>query len=160
MKLKIDFDEIATAFEFSDVMNHYFIDMRENEVVYVNEAVEDDAKKRLEEIEEAGNRYVHIQTRLPDYNFHVMECFVYELQEQEEDSELADKLYEALHQSNPFRNFKELLAQHPEVREKWFSYKDRAIRNEAIDWLCEKGIELENQELILKVEVDEVKELS
>ena len=51
MKLNINFDELVYAFEQSNVMRHYFIDTKENNLIYINEEIEMDASEKLEEKE-------------------------------------------------------------------------------------------------------------
>lgn len=151
MKLNIKFDELVSAFENSNWDNHYFVDTNENKLIYINETM-DNHQEELEKMED--KRYIPIPKRMPEDNFKIMEFFVYELGET--DFELSEKFHEVLEQRNPFRNFKDLLLEHPETREKWFKYKDNYIKNETINWLCEKGIELENQQLIPNIEIMEL----
>ncbi len=116
MKIKIAFDELVSAFELSNVSHHYFIDTQENKIIYINSDVEDNASEKLEKME--GERYIFIPPRLPKDDFLVMELFVYELEET--DFEFAEKFQRAIEGRKPFRNFKALLLEYPEIRERWF----------------------------------------
>ena len=151
IKLNIDFD----AFEYSNVVKHYFIDTKENKIKYINEEIEDNASEETEEM--GDERYIDIPLRISQNDFSIMEGFVYELSE--ENFELCEKFHNALEREKPFSNFRELLEQYPKLREKWFQYKDKQMQNETIDWLCENNIELENQKLILPIKIGELKEL-
>jgi hypothetical protein len=151
MKLTIDFEEVVDAFEESDVMHHFFIDTQKNEIIYINEAVDDDYKKRLEEME--NDRYLMIPTRRPQDNFMIMETFVYE---KIQDNKIAEKFNQALERKKPFRNFKDLLFDYPNLREQWFTYHHEHLKNETINWLCTNNIELLNQHLIPEINLREL----
>ena len=151
MKLNIDFEELVDAFEESDVMQHYFIDAKKNELIYINEAVDEDCKKRLEEMD--NDRYLLIPARLPQDNFMIMEMFVYD---KIQDSTLAEKFHQVLEGKKPFRNFKDLLLDYPDLREQWFTYHREHLKNETINWLCINNIELVNQRLIPDIEIREL----
>ena len=131
MKLTIDFDELVDAFEESDVMHHFFIDMQKNELIYINEAIGDDCEKQLEAMED--ERYLMIPPRLPQDNFLIMELFVYE---KIQDDKIAEKFNQVLERKKPFRNFKDLLFDYPDLRERWFAYHREHLKNETINWLC------------------------
>ena len=151
MEIAIDFDEIADAFEESDVMHHYFIDTQSNELIYINEAIDDDYEKRLEEMDD--DRYLMIPSRLPRDNFEIMEMFVYE---KIQDATIAEKFHQVLEEKKPFKNFKDLLFDYPDLREQWFVYNNHYFRNETINWLCNNHIELANQRLIPEIEIREL----
>ncbi len=150
MKLNIEFEELVDAYEDSNVTHLYFIDTKNNEIIFVNEAIDDDASEKLEELED--ERYLYIPPRLPQDEFSIMEMFVYTIG----DFDLAEKFHGVLEGEKPFRNFKDLLYNYPELREKWFEYKHNTIKNETINWLCENDIEIENQEIIPKIEIREL----
>jgi hypothetical protein len=151
LKLTIDFEELADAFEESDLMHHFFIDTQKNELIYVNEAVDDDYEKRLEEMED--DRYLMIPARLPQDNFIIMEIFIYE---KIQDTKIAEKFYQVLEGKKPFRNFKDLLFDYPDLREQWFAYYHEHLKNETINWLCTSNIELTNQRLIPEINIREL----
>jgi hypothetical protein len=151
MKLTIDFEELVDAFEESDVMHHFFIDTQKNEIIYINEAVDDDYKKRLEEMED--DRYLMIPARLPQDNFMIMETFVYE---KIHDTKIAEKFNQTLERKKPFRNFKDLLFDYPNLLKQWFTYHREHLKNETINWLFNSNIELANQHLIPDIIIREL----
>jgi len=61
-----------------------------------------------------------------------------------------------LRRFSTFGNFEALLSDYPEIRERWFQFKNNHIRNETINWLCEKNMELENQRLMPNIEILEL----
>lgn len=151
MEIAIDFDEIADAFEESDVVHHYFIDTKKNKLIYINEAIDEDYEKRLEEMDD--DRYLMIPARLPQDNFMIMKMFVYE---KIQDATIAEKFNQILERKKPFRNFKDLLLDYPALREQWFTYHREHLKNETINWLCINNIELANQRLLPDIEIREL----
>ncbi|MFH1101882.1 MAG: UPF0158 family protein [Methanobacteriota archaeon] len=151
VKLNIDFQELVDAIEESDVMQHYFIDTQNNELIYINEAIDDDYEKRLDEMED--DRYLMVPARLPQDNFLIMELFVYE---KIQDTKIAEKFHQVLERKKPFRNFKDLLFDYPDLREQWFTYHREHLKNETINWLFNSNIELANQHLIPDIIIREL----
>jgi ribosomal protein S27E len=151
MELAIDFEELVEAFEESDVMHHFFIDTKNNELIYINEDLDEDAAEQLEKMED--DRYLMIPPRLPQDNFLIMELFVYE---KIQDDTIAEKFDQALERKKPFRNFKDLLLDYPSLREQWFIYHHEHLKNETINWLCTNNLELTNQCLIPDIEIREL----
>jgi len=153
MKLNIDFEELVDAYEDSSVEHVYHIDTKNNELLYYNEGIgePEEVKEELDSCTD-DDRFIYIPPRLPQDEFFIMETFVYTIK----DFDIAEKFHNALERKKPFRNFKELLHEHPKLREKWFEYKHNTIKNETINWLCENNIELENQQLIPEIKIEEM----
>ena len=154
MKLNIEFEELVEAYEDSSVDHVYHIDIKNNEITYYNDAIGEPeiVKEKLDKCSD-DDRYLYIPPRLPQDKFSIMETFVYAVIK---DVDIAEKFHNALERKKPFRNFKDLLYDYPELREKWFKYKYSTIKNETINWLCENNIELENQKLIPEIEIKEM----
>jgi hypothetical protein len=153
MKLNIDFEELVEAYEDSSVEHVYHIDIKNNEIIYYNDALgePETVKEKLDSCSD-DDRYIYIPPRLPQHEFFIMETFVYTI----DDFNVAEKFHKALERKKSFRNFKEMLHEYPKLREKWFEYKRNTIKNETINWLCEHNIELENQQLIPEIEIKEM----
>lgn len=149
MKLNIDFEDLVNAFEDSNADKRYFIDIKNNELITVDET-SDDAQKRLEKMDD--KQYMLFSPRLPEAGLFDMEMFRYEIR----DFSLAEKIHRILKRKDPSKNFKDLLDKHPELKEKWIKYRYNIIKNETINWLCENDIELENQQLIPNIEIKEM----
>lgn len=142
MKLNIDFNDIIEAFERSNVSHHFFIDIQEHKIVEIDEEFEslDEVEKQLEELERP--RYILLPERMPSDDFSIIELFFYDLQKKEIDSELIERFHYILKHRKPFRNFKALLEQYHIIKEKWFQFKDREIKNQLMNWLFSMDIEL------------------
>src|SRR5262249_39718314 len=55
---------------------------------------------------------------------------------------LQERLWSAIRGRGAFRRYKNVLADAPAERERWFAFKDRRMRERALVWLAEEGIEL------------------
>lgn len=152
IEIKIDFDELMDAFENSSVDNHFFIDLEKNEIVNINEYIELNASERLEEMD--NERYIKIPERLPLDEKIIMESFAYNL----EDFNLVDEFLNALNRRKPFRNFKDLLYKYPHLRNRWYAYKDKEIKNQLIDWLVANDIKIigQDEKIVKKIEIKEL----
>ena len=85
--------------------------------IYAEEELwEDD----INEIEKNFDSYIEFEPMDSRQAFRVMEEFVETL----ENSEIKNKLELGLSLSKPFRNFKDILENYLEYREKWFSFKE------------------------------------
>ncbi len=153
MKLNIDFEELVDAFEDSSVIHVYHIDTKKSELIYYNDALgePETVKEKLDTCSD-DDHYIYLPPRLPQHDFYIMEMFAYEIN----DFDIAEKFHNVLEGKKPFRNFQEILHEHPKLREKWFKYKHKTIKNETINWLCEHNIELGNQQLIPEIEIKEM----
>jgi len=152
MKLRIPFDELRNAIEQTSHEHHYLIDRKNHEIILISE-LEDDYEKKLEKVK--GNDFIAIKPRMPGDDLMIMESFAYRLQE--DNFELAERFHTILEQKKPFKNFKELINQHPELREKWFVYNNKEMINKAMNWLCNNEIELEDNSFMPKIEIKELK---
>lgn len=150
MELAIDFDELVDAFEESDTDHSFFIDTQTSTMLYFNQAADFD-RERLEEM--VDERYLMIPTRFPKDDFVIMECFVYE---KIQDDAIAEKFTEAIGRRRPFRHFKDLLFDYPDLQEQWFAYYREHLKNQAINWLFSHNIELTNQRLIPEILIREL----
>ncbi|MCU0851566.1 MAG: UPF0158 family protein [Candidatus Thermoplasmatota archaeon] len=151
IRLAIDIEEVVDAFEEASALQHYFIDTQKSEILFVNEAIGEDCKKQLEEMDD--ERYLMVPPRRPSDAFIVMELFVYD---KIPDETVADQFTEALGKTQPFQNFKALLQSYPDLREQWFAYHRQQLRNEALNWLCANNITLEDQGFLPPITIQEL----
>ena len=54
---------------------------------------------------------------------------------------LQERLERAISGRGAFRNFKNVLLDHPAERERWFKFKDEQVQQRMLDWLEAQGIE-------------------
>ena len=81
-----------------------------------------------------------IERQLPDkwdiHEYDIMARFVQGI----ENTELADKLSNAIRGKGAFRRFTDLIYEY-EIQDQWYAYHGDAIRGIAIDWCREQNIE-------------------
>jgi hypothetical protein len=84
-----------------------------------------------------GVRYIRVEQDDPFADYTDMERFIAML----EDLELRDRLWRAIKGRGAFRRFKDVLWEHPDVRERWFQFKDAQLQRRLTDWLGARNIE-------------------
>jgi hypothetical protein len=154
-KLKIDLSELVFAMEMGDNMERSgYLDIETGEIIDMPDdimrGVEDgetgsDLVEWEEELAEVAgkilsdetNRFLLIPKRESQEGYEVMVSFAGTI----EDLKLKDKLEIALDGKGAFRRFRSVLNQHPDELERWYAFKDDWMREEAVRWLLENGIE-------------------
>jgi hypothetical protein len=58
-----------------------------------------------------------------------------------DDSELQDRLWRAIRGRGAFRYFRDVLADHAQVEDDWYAFKDAQIERRIHRWLKANGIE-------------------
>ncbi len=171
-KLKVDLDELETAFDNNLFELHYYLDLHSGKVSLITDEIQkvlediyeelyDDgdetfrhfaeaAKKRglpdreRELLSEAhqveqnlGARYVQVPVADTHEAYDDMQDFI----ETVEDGVLQEKLWQAIRGRGAFRYFKDMLAEYPIERERWFKFQDAQVRQRMLSWLTAQGIE-------------------
>jgi len=149
MKLKISFEDIKDAIESTSFEQHHFIDKTKNEIVFISEHKED-YENKLEEVDH--NNFIGIPARTTDDDFQIMRSFIYKIK----DLSLAQKFDDVLNRKKPFRNFRKMINQYPELRERWFEHYDKEIINDTMNWLCISDIDIEDKNFMPNIEIKEL----
>ena len=157
IKLKVDLEMIASAMDdIARVDMNYYLDKETGEVIFLLEEVsryveEEDENLRKELLDwqkkdikvaqdilfKNPDRYIYIPEGSPCNGYDLMVEFA----EKIEDDLLRNKLNIALDGKGAFRRFKNVIADYPDYREKWFRFKDERINKKVIEWLNSMGIE-------------------
>ena len=157
IKLKVDLEMIASAMDdVARVDMDYYLDKETGEVIfllveisrYVEEVDENSRKELLDwqkkDIKVAQDilftnpdRYINITEGAPCNGYDLMVEFA----ETIEDELLREKLSIALDGQGAFRRFKNVIADYPDYREKWFKFRGERINKKVIEWLNSVGIE-------------------
>ena len=87
--------------------------------------------------ESSGVRYILVPHAEPSEAYHDMEEFIAAVRNQR----LQDRLRQAISGRRPFRQFKNVLANNPTERERWFRFRDSHLRERVLEWLKEEGME-------------------
>jgi hypothetical protein len=69
-----------------------------------------------------------------------MEAFI----ETVEDDQVRPWLWRLIQGRGAFRRFKDALLDYPDLRERWFAFRDARAEQRMMDWLEVRGIEIEN----------------
>jgi len=100
---------------------------------------EREALREANQVEEGfGTRYISIPRSESTESYGDMEEFITMV----EDEHLVELLEVAINGKGAFRRFKDVLANYPAERERWFHFKDNRIRERMLEWLKDEGIEL------------------
>ncbi len=153
VKVDIDFEVVFDAFAESDLNHIFYLDTETGELIYYNDLVVEpiDFKEKWDGYEE-NPRYIGFPTRDSRDDFFIMESFVYTLPT----LQLAEQFHDALEQEKPFRHFRKLLHDYPDLQKKWDEYHHNSLKNEVINWLYNHNIELSGQQLVPDIHIKEL----
>lgn len=108
-------------------------------------AWEQNALREADRVEAGfGTRYIRVPTDDSREGYADMEAFI----ETVRSERLQAQLWRASSGRGAFRYFKDVLADHPRERERWFAFKQARLRERGLHWLDSEGIEaIEGSEL-------------
>ena len=94
--------------------------------------------RTADKVEEGfGTRFFRVPRAEFRDGYRDMEDFIDELP----NVRLQERLLDAIRGRGPFRRFKDVLLDYPTEREHWFAFQSARIRERAIAWLADEGIE-------------------
>jgi len=135
--LKIYLDELCSAMDDSSYEHDYYLDLETGEILLISDYMDDEESKKLRDnIDEEPDRYERIPKAESHEGYEAMEDFIATV----EDEHLAELLEVAINGKGAFRRFKDVLARHPEERERWFRFKDERMEQRALEWLEDIGV--------------------
>jgi uncharacterized protein len=143
-KLPVDLIKLTDALEYDDSLglSEYWFDTVTGAVLFVTTDLEEDKELRDQIVENVANRFASIDPIDSRDQFQIMEDFVRSLPA----TPVRERLESALAGRKPFRRFKDSLGDE-EVRKRWFAFHDEAVRQYAIAWLEDRGIQPEGVEV-------------
>jgi hypothetical protein len=154
-KLKVDLSELVFEMELGDNMERSgYLDTETGEIIDMPDdimrAMEDgETESALVEWDEEladvaekilsdeKNRFLPISRRESREGYEIMAAFA----DTVAGKGLKEKLEIALDGKGAFRRFRNVLNQHPDELERWYAFKDDWMRDAAVQWLLEHGIE-------------------
>lgn len=154
MAIRVKIEDIIEGLDFQSDERHSFLDKRTAEVVSISDeeiqAAEDDepiedfpdweqdlVKIAKEIIDETGN-YIDLPTKFDVDEYSIMEKFCLSL----DDAEMSDTLYSLIKGSGAFGRFKNAIHQYG-IADDWSKYRNDALKEIAIEWCQENGIEFD-----------------
>ncbi|MCK9606311.1 MAG: UPF0158 family protein [Methylomonas sp.] len=111
----------------------WFLD-KETGVLWLNNDGVDEVPDDLED----NPRYLPIEAMASYEKYQIMEDFVDELA----DSPAAEALRAALDGRKPFRRFKDVLLDYPQLRDRWFAFEENRLNRLAEAWCDELGLDV------------------
>jgi len=139
-RIAIDWDEleIALTMHMEEVSN--YLDLRTGRVeLAANELLGNDAGLSEEEVQTGFLKgyLIHIEPLSSSVEY----GWMVEFAETVADRRLREKLDVALDGRGAFRRFKDVLADYPAERERWFAFHDTRLRQAMEEWLADHDIE-------------------
>jgi len=155
MVIRAKLADIIEGLESQSDESHSFLNKKSGEVVFItdeelnaaeeNEPVEDfpdwqqDPVRIAREIVAETGDYIPLPTKFDIDEYRIMESFCLSL----EDREISDALYGLISGSGAFRRFKDAIHQY-DIADKWYSYRNNALKEIAIEWCEENNIEFDD----------------
>jgi hypothetical protein len=151
MAVQVKLKDILEALEFLTDEGASYLNTMTGEVVYVTEeelraaeeeeplenfpAWQHDAIRIAGEILETDH-YLPLPTKFDIHEYRIMERFCYAV----DDEDIRDDLCNAIRGRGAFRYFKDKIHEYG-IADDWYTYRDEALREIAIDWCEENGIQ-------------------
>ena len=156
MATRVKLDEIIDGLESQSDESSSFLNKKTGEVVlmtdYVMQAAEDDEPLEdlpdwerdlvaiAREIIAESGQYIQLPTKFDIDDYSIMERFCVSLDNQE----ISDVLYDLIKGSGAFRRFKNAIYRY-EIEDEWYSYRNNALKEIAIEWCRENNIEFDEE---------------
>ena len=138
-KIKLFLDPILYYMEDSSgFASSHYIDLFKGKVVSPD--VDDDIS--YEDVENE-DRYFSIEPITSHEGYEIMQDFAASV----ESDEIRGHLFDVLERKKPFRNFKDTLADYPDIEKDFYEYKDNRLKEILRDQLAQCGYELEEETL-------------
>lgn len=90
-------------------------------------------------IDNIGNRFLRLPDSFELHNWQIMDDFCRSIA----DPQVSIEFNQAIHGSGAFRNFRRCLERH-ELEKPWYSHRRRALREIAIEWCRENGVDYQD----------------
>ena len=137
--LPIDLAELCSAMEDSSYEHIYYLDLETGKLLLISDYMDDDETEKLKDkIDESFDRYEPLPKAESYEGYEDMEDFIGTVK----DKHLVELLCVAINGKGAFRRFKDLLERYQEERERWFSFKDSKLKQRALEWLEDIGVNL------------------
>ena len=153
MVTRVKLEEIIDGLESQSDESSSFLNKKTGEVVFItdeelntaeeNEPIEDfpdwqqDPVRIAKEIIAETGDYISLPTKFEIDEYRVMERFCLSL----DDPEMSDLLYSLIKGSGAFRRFKDAIHKY-DIADEWYSYRNNALKEIAIEWCREHDIEI------------------
>lgn len=150
---KVKLEDIIEAMELVNDDSNYYYNKMTGEIIYVDDetrrlaedySVEDlkslpdwqmDDVRAAIDVEENWNNYIALPSKFDINEYDIMVEFCYSL----DNDKISNQLLNALNGKRAFRRFKDT-AFRLNVEEKWYGFRDEALKKIALDWCSDNGL--------------------
>jgi len=156
MVLRVKLDDIIEGLEFQSDESSSFLNKKTGQVVRITDeelcAAEDDEQIEdfpdweqdqiniaKEILAETGD-YIELPSQFDIHEYSIMERFCLSI----DDPEISDTLYNLIKGSGAFQRFKKAIHKF-DIVEDWHKYHDNRLKEIAIEWCEENGIEFDDK---------------
>ena len=136
MEVELDWEALALAFENQLPDSFSFLHLTDGKVITLLSDTH-----APPEPPQPHDEYLFMPPRPPQEGYKTMQKFI----EVMEEPDVKEKLAMTLVGKGAFRRFKDQLLAYPEVRQKWFAFKDSEVYAYIRNWLRTQGIKSKNE---------------
>jgi hypothetical protein len=156
MAICVILDKIIEGLEFQSDESHSYLNKKTGEVVLIDyeemRAAEDDEPienfpewqqdlvRIAKEIEAETGDYIRLPSKFDINEYRIMEDFYWSI----DDAEMRETLCNLIKGSGAFRRFKDAI-QDLGIENDWYKYRNEALKQIAIEWCQENGIEFDDR---------------
>jgi len=154
MSVRVKLDDIIEGLECQSDESHSYLDKRTGKVILISdeelfaaendEPIEDfpdwqhDQIKIAKEILQETGDYIGLPSKFDIHEYSIMERFCLSI----DDPEISDTLYSLIKGSGAFQRFKDAIHKY-DIADDWYKYRDNRLKEIAIEWCEENGIEFD-----------------
>jgi hypothetical protein len=151
LSVSIDFNDLITACEQSTDSTHFFIDIKGSTIIRIDESKDTNAQTKVRQMEN-NIQYLKVPAHNVQDEAVLMETFLYDAPI-DSDEDISPEMFQT---DSGIKQFHQMLASQPPLKQQWLNHRSAALRNMLISWLCDNSIELTNQHLIPAIEIKEL----
>jgi hypothetical protein len=156
MAIRIKLDDIIEGLECQSEESNSYLDKRTGKVILISdeelcaaendEPIEDfpdwqhDQIKIAKELLAETGDYIGLPSKFDIHEYSIMERFCLSI----DDSEISDTLYSLIKGSGAFQRFKNAIHKY-DIADDWYEYRDNRLKEIAIEWCEDNGIEFEEK---------------
>jgi hypothetical protein len=137
-KVPVDWDDLEVALTSNSAEMTCYLDVRSGRVEMIGPYTDEDVGPSTDQIDDglAGGYLIRVEPLGSSVEYGWMTAFTATLT----DGALRGRLDVALHGRGAFRRFKNVLADAPHERERWFRFRDDRLRAAAHAWLADHDL--------------------
>ena len=132
-EVHVDLQDLCAAYSDYSGDNTHYLDLETGEIIYISEFMDEDLSGELEERveEEDEERFIFIPCESPEEGYRDMVDFIVAVK----DERVKERLSDAVNGRGAFRRFKDALLDYPDLRSRWFRFKDDRVLERVLEWL-------------------------